>query len=75
MIFEKQCKFNIDQLRPTSPTLEKSEAEVSNEISTSPPKTTTENDPIKATPSAEVDPSESQPSKRAKLCESSTESS
>ncbi|PWA38808.1 phosphate starvation response 1 [Artemisia annua] len=83
MIFEKQCKFGIDQLRPSSPTLKKSEAEVTNEISSSPPQTQTEPGPLKLGPpiaeasskEVEVDPSESPPSKRTKLNESSTESS
>ena len=68
MIFEKQCKFGIDHLKPSS------ETELTNEISTSP--VLTEPDPIKVgSPSAVVDPSDSQPAKRAKLNESSTESS
>lgn len=83
MIFEKQCKFGIDNLRPSSPTPEKSEAEVTNAISSSPPQTQTEPGPLKlgssiaeaSSKEVEVDPSESQPSKRAKLNESSTESS
>ncbi|KAL4558626.1 hypothetical protein LXL04_036827 [Taraxacum kok-saghyz] len=68
MIFEKQCKFGIDHLKPSS------ETELTNEISTSP--VLTEPDPIKVgSPSAVVDPSDSQPAKRAKLNDSSTESS
>lgn len=89
MIFEKQCKFGIDHLKASSSfTLEKSEAELTNEISSSP--VLTETDPVKiGSPceeasskvakkqelEVEVEPSESQPSKRAKLNESSTESS
>ncbi|XP_071741252.1 protein PHOSPHATE STARVATION RESPONSE 1-like [Rutidosis leptorrhynchoides] len=70
MIFEKQCKFGIDHIRASSSTQEKSDADVTNEISSSPPKTKTE--PDGSSPSAEVlevDPSESQCSKRAKLNE------
>ncbi|KAJ9564928.1 hypothetical protein OSB04_000894 [Centaurea solstitialis] len=86
MIFEKQCKFGIDQLKASSCTPEKSEAEVTNEISSSLAKTETkpdpitvepltEPDPITAEPSIESGPLESPPSKRAKLNESSIESS
>ncbi|KAJ0520064.1 putative transcription factor MYB-HB-like family [Helianthus annuus] len=82
MIFEKQCKFGIDALQPASSTLEKSETELTNEISSSPARAKTEPGPIKVmSPSSEKqeeerEPSESQPSKRAKLNEvSSTESS
>ncbi|KAI3678781.1 hypothetical protein L6452_38084 [Arctium lappa] len=75
MIFEKQCKFGIDQLKASSSTVEKSEAEVTNEISSSPTKNETKPDPITVEPSSEPDPLESQPSKRAKLNESSIESS
>lgn len=76
MIFEKQCKFGIDHLRTSSSTIEKSEADVTNEISSSPPKPDPQPGPLKlGPPSTEADPSESQPSKRVKLNESSTESS
>ncbi|MFS7914191.1 putative MYB-CC type transcription factor, LHEQLE-containing domain-containing protein [Helianthus anomalus] len=82
MIFEKQCKFGIDAFQPASSTLEKSETELTNEISSSPARTKKEPDPIKVmSPSSEKqqeehEPSKSQPSKRAKLNESSsTESS
>nr|XP_043635635.1 protein PHOSPHATE STARVATION RESPONSE 1-like [Erigeron canadensis] len=82
MIFEKQCKFGVDQIRTSSSTLEKSEAEMAHEISSPPPKTETQPDPLKfgppseeASSQVEVDPSESQPLKRAKLNESSRESS
>ncbi|XP_076906053.1 protein PHOSPHATE STARVATION RESPONSE 1-like [Bidens hawaiensis] len=82
MIFEKQCKFGIDAFQPASSTQEKSETELTNEISSSPAQTKTEPDLTKVgSPSSqkqdeELDPSESQPSKRAKLNESSsTESS
>ncbi|XP_022032989.1 protein PHOSPHATE STARVATION RESPONSE 1-like [Helianthus annuus] len=82
MIFEKQCKFGIDAFQPASSTLEKSETELTNEISSSPARTKIEPGPIKVmSPSSEKqeeerEPSESQPSKRAKLNESSsTESS
>ncbi|KAJ0742416.1 putative transcription factor MYB-HB-like family [Helianthus annuus] len=82
MIFEKQCKFGIDAFQPASSTLEKSETELTNEISSSPARAKTEPGPIKVmSPSSEKqeeerEPSESQPSKRAKLNESSsTESS
>lgn len=75
MIFEKQCKFGIDQVKGSSSTVEKSEAELTNEISSLSP-VLTELDPVKSkSPSVEVDPTESQPTKRAKLNESSTESS
>lgn len=82
MIFEKQCKFGIDSVQPASSAPEKSETELTNEISSSPARTKTEPDAVKVgSPSSdkhevELDPSESQPSKRAKLNEtSSTESS
>ncbi|KAI3760205.1 hypothetical protein L1987_50596 [Smallanthus sonchifolius] len=82
MMFEKQCKYGIDPIHPASSTPEKLETELTNEISSSPAQTITEPDPVKVgLPSSEkqeveLDPSESQPSKRAKLNESSsTESS
>lgn len=80
MIFEKQCKFGIDNLKSSSSTHtpEKSETELlTNEISSSPVLTEpeTERDPVKVgSPSSkvEVDPLESQPAKRAKLNDSSS---
>ncbi|KAJ0453967.1 putative transcription factor MYB-HB-like family [Helianthus annuus] len=73
-IFEKQCKF-----QPSSSTLDKSETELTNEISTSPSQPETEPGPIKLGRTSsekqqeeEADHSESQPSKRAKLNESSS---
>ncbi|KAJ0691933.1 putative transcription factor MYB-HB-like family [Helianthus annuus] len=74
MIFEKQCKF-----QPSSSTLDKSETELTNEISTSPSQPETEPGPIKLGLTSsekqqeeEADHSESQPTKRAKLNESSS---
>ncbi|KAI7743601.1 hypothetical protein M8C21_000800 [Ambrosia artemisiifolia] len=78
MIFEKQCKSGIDQFGPSSSTLERSEPELTNEVSSSPSQLETEPDPIKVELTStekqqvETDHSESQPSKRAKLNESST---
>ncbi|KAI3732674.1 hypothetical protein L1987_63881 [Smallanthus sonchifolius] len=81
MIFEKQCKFGIDQFGPSSSTHEKSETELTNEISSSPSQTETEPNPKRVGPTSaekqqvEDDLSESETSKRAKLNQSSTESS
>ncbi|MFS8014815.1 putative transcription factor MYB-HB-like family [Helianthus anomalus] len=72
MIFEKQCKF-----QPSSSILDKSETELTNEISSSPSQSETEPGPIKlgltsSEKQQEADYSESQPSKRSKLNESSS---
>ncbi|KAD4584328.1 hypothetical protein R6Q59_036727 [Mikania micrantha] len=79
MIFEKQCKFGIDQFGPSSSTLEKSEPELTNEITSSPSQIETEPDLIKVGPTAveeqqlEADHSDSQPAKHAKGNQSSSE--
>ncbi|KAK1437335.1 hypothetical protein QVD17_03126 [Tagetes erecta] len=81
MIFEKQCKFGIDQIQPSSSSHEKSETELTIAISSSLSEAKTEPDPIKLGPTSaenqqvEVDHPESQPSKRVKLNQSLTESS
>ncbi|KAK9067522.1 hypothetical protein SSX86_011633 [Deinandra increscens subsp. villosa] len=80
MMFEKQCKFGSDPFQPASSTVEKSDTEPTSEVPSSP--AVTKLDPVNVgSPSSEkqvveLDPSESQPSKRARLNESSsTESS